>query len=121
HKTSWPGWVGAAAAAWLLAVGCQGGDQTPGSASATATATTTTSGDETTSGSTADTTTEGPTSGPTTTTTTTGHQQMCGDGVVEGGEECDDGNKSNYDACISTCVIATCGDGIVRAGYEECD
>jgi cysteine-rich repeat protein len=36
-------------------------------------------------------------------------------------EECDDGNRSNTDACLNTCVDATCGDAFIRAGVEECD
>jgi cysteine-rich repeat protein len=45
---------------------------------------------------------------------------VCGDGVVEGDEECDDGNESNNDACMN-CVVAVCGDGIIQDGVEECD
>lgn len=52
----------------------------------------------------------------------------CGDGVLDGGEQCDDGNARNDDACTSACELAACGDGIVRAdvswgqdGFEQCD
>ncbi len=45
----------------------------------------------------------------------------CGDGVVDAGEACDDGNASNNDACLDTCEEATCGDGYVWDGVEECD
>ena len=45
----------------------------------------------------------------------------CGDGVVEGVEQCDDGNDDNTDACLTTCVAATCGDGFVELGVEQCD
>src|SRR5262249_8545439 len=45
----------------------------------------------------------------------------CGDGVLNGSEACDDGNTSNTDGCLNTCVVATCGDGFVRAGMEQCD
>jgi cysteine-rich repeat protein len=45
----------------------------------------------------------------------------CGDGVADPGEECDDGNDVNTDACTNECLDAVCGDGIVRAGTEECD
>lgn len=47
----------------------------------------------------------------------------CGNSVPEpgGGEECDDGNTSNTDACVGTCRLARCGDGFLRAGVEQCD
>ena len=45
----------------------------------------------------------------------------CGDGVVDPGEICDDGNEDDHDACLGTCAAASCGDGILRAGLEECD
>jgi cysteine-rich repeat protein len=46
----------------------------------------------------------------------------CGDGTVDtgAGEECDDGNTIDTDACIA-CRNAICGDGHVQAGVEECD
>lgn len=45
----------------------------------------------------------------------------CGDGIVNGPEACDDGNQVNTDGCLTTCVLATCGDGFVKDGVEECD
>ena len=49
---------------------------------------------------------------------------VCGDGVVAGGEQCDDGNTINGDGCSSTCQNETpgaeCGNGVVETG-EECD
>jgi cysteine-rich repeat protein len=45
---------------------------------------------------------------------------VCGDGIREPGEECDDGNASNTDACPSTCAAARCGDGLVWEGHEAC-
>ncbi len=45
----------------------------------------------------------------------------CGDNMVNGPETCDDGNMVNTDACLNTCVLAACGDGIVQSGVEECD
>jgi cysteine-rich repeat protein len=46
---------------------------------------------------------------------------VCGNGIVEAGEECDDGNTSNCDACSNTCtVVSGCGDGVVCGG-EQCD
>ncbi|HUQ07251.1 MAG TPA: DUF4215 domain-containing protein [Kofleriaceae bacterium] len=45
----------------------------------------------------------------------------CGDTVIGAGEECDDGNASNADACSSTCQLTDgCGDGNIDAG-ETCD
>jgi cysteine-rich repeat protein len=49
------------------------------------------------------------------------YQSHCGNGQVEAGEECDDGNRTDTDACLSTCKWATCGDGHVRAGVDDCD
>lgn len=46
---------------------------------------------------------------------------VCGNGIHEYGEDCDDGNLVNTDACLDTCVEASCGDGEVEAGVEECD
>jgi len=45
----------------------------------------------------------------------------CGDGIVAGSEPCDDGNSSNNDACLNGCVPASCGDGFLWNGTEECD
>ena len=44
----------------------------------------------------------------------------CGDDVVDGGEDCDDGNTVGGDACPAACVQPTCGDGVVSDG-EQCD
>jgi cysteine-rich repeat protein len=41
--------------------------------------------------------------------------------MLEGTEECDDGNLNDGDACLSTCRSARCGDGVVRTGVEQCD
>jgi cysteine-rich repeat protein len=45
---------------------------------------------------------------------------FCGDGIVDTGEQCDDGNRVNTDACTNACTLARCGDGIVGPG-EACD
>jgi cysteine-rich repeat protein len=49
----------------------------------------------------------------------------CGDGVVDQGESCDDGNLIGCDGCDSECALEVgyvCGDGIVSADCEEqCD
>lgn len=55
-------------------------------------------------------------------------QSHCGDGIVSAGEDCDDANDLESDACLNNCRMAQCGDGITRSdlqpdepGYEECD
>jgi cysteine-rich repeat protein len=45
----------------------------------------------------------------------------CGDGVLDPGEQCDDGNTNNCDGCSNACTLITgCGDGVV-CGAEQCD
>lgn len=44
----------------------------------------------------------------------------CGDGVLQPGEECDDGNPDVSDGCID-CHRAYCGDGYRHRGVEDCD
>jgi cysteine-rich repeat protein len=55
------------------------------------------------------------------TTTTTGDPPPeCGNGVVEGDEECDDAGESS--ACNADCTFVFCGDGTVNTTAEEqCD
>lgn len=48
------------------------------------------------------------------------HVSRCGDGALDDGEGCDDGNSADDDACLA-CVPARCGDGVVWAGRELCD
>jgi len=38
----------------------------------------------------------------------------CGDGVLDEGEACDDGNTRDDDECSSACEIAMCGDGLTN-------
>ncbi len=45
----------------------------------------------------------------------------CGDGIVQAGEQCDDGNSDDGDACLDDCRKARCGDGVVERGVEACD
>lgn len=45
----------------------------------------------------------------------------CGNGVVDSGEACDDGNDVDLDGCLASCQVATCGDGFVWAGVEQCE
>ncbi|MCX4241667.1 hypothetical protein [Paraliomyxa miuraensis] len=71
--------------------------------------------------------TEGEGEGTSTTTdpgldSSSGADAVCGNGVVEGDEECDDGpDNGNTHACTSACLQAICGDGLLWAGEEGCD
>lgn len=47
-------------------------------------------------------------------------EERCGDGVLQDGEECDDGAQAPGDGCDMNCRLESCGDGIVQNG-EECD
>ena len=51
-----------------------------------------------------------------------GSTAVCGDGVKDDGEECDDGNTVAHDGCSATCTIEVpvCGNGYVEDG-ESCD
>ena len=87
---------------------------------------TTSDGDPTSTSSTADAMGSTTTGDPTSTSdsdpsSTTG--SVCGDGVLDPGEECDDGPANADDApCSSECVWAFCGDGLLQpATGEECD
>lgn len=47
---------------------------------------------------------------------------LCGNGVINPGEQCDDGDmNSDTGACLTTCKIAYCGDGFIYAAQEQCD
>ncbi|MEO2169809.1 MAG: hypothetical protein ABGY42_17140 [bacterium] len=45
---------------------------------------------------------------------------VCGDGHLDTGEECDDGNTATCDGCSATCRVEACGNGVVECG-EECE
>jgi len=65
-----------------------------------------------------------PTDTSTTGMTTNGGEAIpiCGDGEVNGDEECDDGpDNSDSAACTSECLAAFCGDGLTQIGKEACD
>ena len=48
--------------------------------------------------------------------------QLCGDGLLQAPEECDDGDTTSGDGCSDVCVIEECGDTITQAGIgEQCD
>ena len=54
---------------------------------------------------------------------TTNPPPVCGDGSVDPGEQCDDGNQVGGDGCENDCTKTPppgCGDGVVDAG-EDCD
>mmetsp|Transcript_32713 Transcript_32713/g.78148 ORF Transcript_32713/g.78148 Transcript_32713/m.78148 type:complete len:261 (-) Transcript_32713:1833-2615(-) len=46
--------------------------------------------------------------------------ECCGNGQVEGGEQCDDGNSDHTDGCVE-CWHPRCGDGHTHSGVEQCD
>ena len=95
----------------LALLGCQTGDQECGKYSWFLCAYNNAPGGETESDSDAPTTTQ-----------TTVSPAVCGDEVVQGSEECDDGNQDNTDDCIQ-CVSARCGDIFVSVSGnpEVCD
>ena len=71
---------------------------------------------------TGDPTTGEPTTGPDPSTTTTGAPAVCGDGLVQGAEECDLGPDNADDGdCTAACKHAYCDDGLVNKNSEECD
>ena len=48
--------------------------------------------------------------------------QVCGDGILDPGEGCDDGAGNGPNAaCTAACQPNVCGDGDVHAGVEGCD
>jgi cysteine-rich repeat protein len=47
-------------------------------------------------------------------------ETSCGNGLVEPGEQCEDGNILDGDGCDSNCTLTGCGNGVVTAG-EQCD
>jgi cysteine-rich repeat protein len=53
-----------------------------------------------------------------------GDSHACGDGIVNGSEQCDDGNVISGDGCSSSCQTetpSTCGDGVLDVATEGCD
>jgi len=50
----------------------------------------------------------------------TDEDALCGNGIVEGSEQCDDGNTRNDDGCSNLCTVSVCGNGVVEPG-EQCD
>jgi cysteine-rich repeat protein len=86
----------------------------PSSTSSTSTSSTTSSStsssstSSTSSSSTSVPTTSSTTTSTSTSSTTTTVPGLCGNGVIDPGETCDDGNTSNADTCPSDCVIDAC-------------
>src|SRR5262249_1349231 len=85
----------------------------------TSSSTTTTSETTTTTPETTTSTTETTTTTLETTTTTT--VPVCGDGIVNGTEECDDGNNAFCDGCTPTCQIETPCDDFDPCTVDSCD
>jgi fibro-slime domain-containing protein len=51
-------------------------------------------------------------------------QSVCGDGIVEGNEQCDEGaaNGTGYGHCTAMCTLGPrCGDAILQKPPEQCD
>ncbi|MCB9568046.1 MAG: DUF4215 domain-containing protein [Myxococcales bacterium] len=97
---------------------------TPGTASATSSTSGTMSGTESAGETTGSTGGTESTTSPTSGTDTTGGG-VCGDGNLDAGEECDDGdaNGTARSMCEADCTVkqqGVCGDGNVDVG-EECD
>jgi cysteine-rich repeat protein len=46
---------------------------------------------------------------------------VCGNGIKDLGEECDDGNDSNNDKCKNDCTENICGDGYLNEDVELCE
>ncbi len=90
-----------------------------GSASASSTPTTTEGLDTDTDDGSTSVDSMSTTSDSTTDASTTAAEPECGNGMREGDEECDDGNESDFDDCLTTCEIPTCDDGV--AGGDETD
>ncbi|MCA9715018.1 MAG: DUF4215 domain-containing protein [Myxococcales bacterium] len=105
----------------VLAACPDGPDETLGESSSTSTSGTPTS-TETETATTDPATTEADTDAETgSESATTSTEPDCGNGIVEAGEECDDGNIDQHDDCLNSCMWAFCGDGKVHDGVENCD
>jgi cysteine-rich repeat protein len=51
-----------------------------------------------------------------------GAEPECGNGILDAGEQCDLGSENSASGqCSPECIIATCGDGNLYDGFEECD
>jgi cysteine-rich repeat protein len=62
------------------------------------------------------------TSAPATVTIEVHANPLCGDGDLDAGEDCDDGNRADQDGCSRACENEVCGDGAVQYALgEQCD
>lgn len=105
-----------------------GAPDTPGDPSAGPLSSSSSTGDlaapDTTATPTTGSTTEPDSTGGTSSTGvgTTGPESLCGNGQIDELEICDLGrDNSNVGPCTLKCLPATCGDGHIWAGVEECD
>ena len=48
-------------------------------------------------------------------------EPLCGNKIINPGEQCDDGNTKDGDGCTAKCQKNVCGDGVLWTGKEECD
>ncbi len=48
-------------------------------------------------------------------------EPACGNGIVEGDEECDSLSLSESGPCLPNCILNVCGDGFVHQDFEACD
>ena len=46
---------------------------------------------------------------------------ICGDGIMQEGEQCDDGDDDGQNECKQDCTRNVCGDGVLLMGVEVCD
>jgi cysteine-rich repeat protein len=81
----------------LLGVGCADDGGTTGASASTSTSTSTSGGSEAS-------TTDASSSSMTGESSTTAVGPVCGDGAVDAGEECDDGNSMDGDGCNNDCM-----------------
>ena len=59
---------------------------------------------------------------PTAANTTGAPGSVCGDDIVDGDEQCDDGEAdSDHAYCTSKCALNFCGDGLLLVDWEFCD
>ncbi|MGB1012712.1 MAG: hypothetical protein ACPG4T_01160 [Nannocystaceae bacterium] len=114
-------------------VGCAG-DEGPGTSDSgnpptgtSSTHETGTSGDPSTGETGPESTGSGSSGGPTDTSTgptpetETEGEAVCNNAIVEGDEECDNGQLSFDGPCLPGCILNVCGDGFQNLEQEDCD